>query len=196
MPSVRLTREVAEPSVAESSGIAKPKAGGFERFLPRSQSGAVFTFTMVCYSFTFSEITARLIRLSGFWPSRVDPVKHVLRPVRPGIDNSSIIDLLLVSPVIESFIVIGIIELLRRLKFNIAVQILVSVSLICLLHSIEYPVWGLLVAPAFFVDASAYLYWRRTSFWVGAQVIVILHFLSNFIQFISLVPAHVRGFGH
>jgi hypothetical protein len=181
---------IYNPSLNQTT---KMRHGGwFKRFLPRSRSKAIFIFAMTCYSLTLTDIDARLIRLWGLWPVKVDPITHVLRPVRPGIDDSKIIDLLLISPVIESLIVIGVIELLRRLKFNIPTQIITSVSLVCLLHGIGSPFFAFLVAPAFFIMAGAYIYWRRISFWSGAQVIILVHFFGNVVPFISVMGEYLH----
>jgi len=140
----------------------------------------------------------QLIRLLGLWPIITDPVTHVRRLVRPGIDRSistvvtTVIDPLLIAPIGESLILIGVIELLRRLKFNIAVQIIVSASLSCLLHSIQYPFWGVWVAPVFFIGAGAYIYWRRVSFWIGAEMTILLHFFSNAIPFIGTLAGRLH----
>src|SRR5579884_3586192 len=94
----------------------------FERFLPRSSSNAVFIFTMTCYTFTIEYLNGRLSRLFGFW--RTSHVKHLSStPMVP----------LLISPVVDSLVVIGLIELARRLKFNIAIQIAVAVLVSCFL---------------------------------------------------------------
>jgi hypothetical protein len=168
-----------------------PEGGWFARFLPRSQSKAVFLFVMTCYSWTLSTLTARLIRLLGFWPT-TDPLAHVRQLIRAGgIDARTIalarllVGPLLLAPVFESFVVIGVIELLRRLKFSIAVQITGSVSLSCFLHGLEHPVQWLLVAPLFLIGAAAYIYWRQISFWIGAQMIILLHFIHNSIVFLN-----------
>jgi hypothetical protein len=187
MTSADPEHKTPESRLDQTETAATPKAGWFEQFLPRGQSKAVFIFATLCYSFTVTDIEARLIRVFGLWPVRVDPVRHVLRPVRPGVDNSNIIDLLLISPVIESFIMIGIIELLRRLKFNIVIQVMTSVSLLCLLHGMLYPFYAFLVAPTFLIYAGTYVYWRRISFWVGAEMIILLHFFSNAMPFLSVV---------
>ena len=56
---------------------------------------------------------------------------------------------LLISPVLESFVVIGLIELVRRLRFSPAAQIAVAASVSCLLEDPRQPLRGLLVAPMF-----------------------------------------------
>ena len=92
---------------------------------------------------------------------------------------------LLISPVADSFVVIGLIELARRLRLNVAVQIAVAVSISCFLESPRQPVWGLLAAPIFLIPAGAYIYWRPVAFWIAAQTIILLHFFYNALVFIG-----------
>src|ERR671936_860531 len=135
------TSETGTPNCP--SGIQKqPRRNWFEHFLPRSSSNALFIFTMTCYTFSLEYLGLRVIRLFGFWPtSRID---HLIRtPVVP----------LLISPVVDSFIVIGLIELGRRLRFNVAVQIAVAVSISCFLESPRQPFGGALMAPLFLIGA-------------------------------------------
>ena len=170
-----------------------PKAGWFERFLPRSQSKAVFLFVMTCYSLTITAVEARVIRLLGLWPEISDPVTHVHRLVQLHMeDNRLVIVALLGAPIVESFVFIGIIELLRRLRLNTAVQVIVPVSLFCFLHSIPYHFYGFWVAPFFLISAGAYVYWRRVSFWIGAEMIILLHFFSNAMAFLSVVAERLH----
>src|SRR5579884_632330 len=148
----------------------------FERFLPRSSSNAVFIFTMTCYTFTIEYLNGRLSRLFGFW--RTSHVKHLSStPMVP----------LLISPVVDSLVVIGLIELARRLKFNIAIQIAVAVLVSCFLESPRQPLLGLLVAPVFLIGAGAYIYWRPAGLCIAAGTIILLHFLYNAVVFIGVI---------
>jgi hypothetical protein len=162
------------------------KAGWFERFLPRSQSKAIFVFAMACYSIALGKLLDGLVIFCGLWPTAYDPVRHARRFAQPGIDESTITDFF-IFPIVESFILIGLIELVRRLKFTSGIQVLVSTLLICFLHSLKYPIWGVLVAPGFLIDTASYVYWRRTSFWVATQIIIILHFCDNLLPLLTLI---------
>jgi hypothetical protein len=166
------------------------KAKCFERFLPRSRSKTVFVFVITCYTFTLQSLNWRLIRLFASWPKAMDPQTRALQLARPGVDDTivhTVINKLVIAPVVESLIVIAVIELLRRLKFSVVVQIIISASLSCFFHSIQIPLWGLEVAPVFFIGAGAYVYWRRVSFWTGTQMIILLHCFHNVIIFIGFL---------
>ena len=157
----------------------------FERFLPKSRSRVIFIFAASCYTFTITTLESRLIKIFGLWPTIVDPVRHVVRNVRLGAEHSPVWTGLLLSPVLESFLVIGFIELLRRTKFSIAVQIAVPTLLVCGLHSAAHIVWGFIVAPLFFIGAASYVYWRPVSFWVGTQMIILVHFFWNASSYLN-----------
>ncbi len=113
---------------------ATAEAGWFERFLPRSRSKAVFIFTITCYTFTLSAIAGRLIRLFG-----ASPTPNINYRTSTVLDT--VVGPLVFAPVVESFIVIGLIE----------------------------------------------LDWRRVSFWIGAQTIILLHFFYNAIVFTGVL---------
>ncbi len=171
---------MSQSSLDQPQIAATAEAGWFERFLPRSRSKAVFIFTITCYTFTLSAIAGRLIRLFG-----ASPTPNINYRTSTVLDT--VVGPLVFAPVVESFIVIGLIELVRRLRFNVAIQIAISVSINCFLHSFSEPFWGLAVAPGFLIGAAAYIYWRRVSFWIGAQTIILLHFFYNAIVFTGVL---------
>lgn len=151
-----------------------PNRNWLDRFLPKSQSKTVFIFTMTCYTFTLHYIVARLIWLFGFSPTSNRSITST--PIVP----------LLIAPVVESFVVIGLIELVRRLKFKLAVQIAVPVLVSCFLESPLQPFWGIRSAPLFFIGAASYIYWRGVSFWTAAQIVILLHFFYNALVFLNV----------
>jgi hypothetical protein len=167
---------------------AEDRLNWFEQFLPKSRSKIIFLAAVSCYTFTITTLEIRLIKIFGLWPKIVDPVRHVLRDVRLGEGHnqghSQVWTVLLLSPVLESLLVVGFIELLRRTKFSIAVQIVGPTLLICGLHSAIHTVWGFVVAPIFFIGAASYVYWRRMSFWTGTLAIIWVHFFWNASAFL------------
>lgn len=183
---VQLDATASEHRIAQSPDSSRPGAKFFDGFLPRSQSRAVFLFVMTCYSFTLQSMDWRFTRLLGFSPAM--GLEH-----RTAAAVSEVISPLVVAPVLESLAVIGLIELLRWLNFSVFIQIVVSASVSCLLHSIPHPIGGFLVAPAFFIFAGTYIYWRRVSFWVGSQMIILLHFLYNAIVFMGVLAQWLHG---
>ena len=123
----------------------------------------------------------------------IDQAIWFLRPP-PGFDHLTSTPLvpLLISPVVDSFVVIGLIEVLRRLRFNVAVQIAVAVSISCFLEFPRRPFSGLLVAPVFLIGAGAYIYWRPVAFWIAARTIILLHFFYNALVFIGVTAERMH----
>lgn len=117
--------------------------------------------------------------MAGWSPTTLDLDETVPRHVRPGVDDGNLLDLLVIAPIGESFTVIVIIELLRLLRVGVGVQVIGAASVIFLLHAFDHVSWALFLIPAFLINAGTYLYGRRTSFRVGAQMIIALHFLFN-----------------
>lgn len=154
--------------------------------LPRSRSKGTFLVTMVCYAFTLYTIEYGLMKLLGLWPAAY----HVILPRMPWLPENigfSVITALSIDPIVESVILISVIESLRKLRCSVALQVVIPLLLICVLHSMEYALWGLLVAPLFLIDIGTYLYWRRTSPWIGAQMMVILHIAYNAIGTLRVI---------
>lgn len=93
---------------------------------------------------------------------------------------------------VDSFVVIGLIEVLRRLRFNVAVQIAVAFSISCFLEFPRRPFSGLLVAPVFLIGAGAYIYWRPVAFWIAARTIILVHFFYNAVVFIGVTAERMH----
>ena len=90
---------------------------------------------------------------------------------------------LVMAPVLESLILVGLIEMLRILKCPRSAQIIIAALVMGLLHSYSWSPRALIVAPAFGIWAAAYLYCKDISFGVkgGYVMIVASHFLHNLI---------------
>ena len=166
--------------------------GFFKLFLPRGEQKLLFVFVMTCYVFMLQTLMARSIRLLGLWPEITDPVTHVQRFLQPEESGNRIVHLiclLITSPIDEPLTLIIVIEIVRRLKLSVTIQIIVSASIVCLLYSTQYWFWGLVVAPAFLIHAGTYLYWRRTSIWTGVYMTVALHFFINILPASSTIAS-------
>jgi hypothetical protein len=97
--------------------------------------------------------------------------------------NQALMDLL-ISPIVESLVIIAIIEFMRRLKFNDMTGAAVAALVFAALHSLTIPIWGLICIPAFFIEGASYIYWRRRSFGAGLQAIALIHAFSNLAPFL------------
>ncbi len=146
--------------------------------LPRGRSKTAFLLVMTCYEIAINSVAEHLTALFYYWPVAARFLRGGLPPM-PNHSPVYVIGSLLIAPLIESSIMIAMIEALRRMHFNLAIQIIASVSLICAMHSMSYSLWGFFVAPQFAIEVGTYLYWRRSSVWTGAQMMIALHFFYN-----------------
>ncbi len=74
-----------------------------------------------------------------------------------GEPTAKVFDLLFLALLVESLILLALIEILRRLRAPVGAQVALAALLIGLLHS---PTWwprGFIVAPSFAIEACAYL---------------------------------------
>ena len=164
----------------------------FKGFIPRSDSRLVFLAAMLCYQTLIAEVMSDVVSGLHLWPTVVDPVTHVTRPARPGIDEAGIWAFFLV-PVVETLMLVGIIQLLRYFKLDAAFQVIGSALVFSLLHSLEIPIWGLLVFPFFALDAVTFVYWRSSSVSMATLMAFALHLLSNAIPNLHILARHVSS---
>ncbi len=130
-----------------------------DAFLPRSASVVVFTVVVACYDWALTALFGGVVRMLhfpprplSFWEAHGDPTAHV-------------IDALAFAPLIESCLLIGMIELLRWLRAPVVVQVLFAAIAVAWPHSYT---WGwepyaFIVTPSFAIQAASYVYWRTVS---------------------------------
>jgi hypothetical protein len=157
--------------------------------LPRSRSKTAFLLVMTCYQIALIRLLTDMIILGRSWTERSDSLTAGLRPMRD-VNVMYFVSALLAAPVLESGMAIAIIEALRRLRCNVIFQVLVPVSVMCLVHSIPYFLSGLLMAPLFLINVVTYLYWRRLSFWAGVSMMVGVHALYNVCAVLHTLAFH------
>src|SRR2546430_9682065 len=93
-----------------------------QAFFPRSGSVFVFTVTMACYDWAITSLLGATVyvlhfppRPPSFWESHGDAVAHVIEP-------------LVFAPLLESCILIGVVELLRWLRSPGLLQVLFAAA--------------------------------------------------------------------
>jgi hypothetical protein len=114
-----------------------------------------------------------------YWATRGTPTEIVLR-------------LLIFAPIIESLLLIGILELLRLARAPTVIQVLVPALLISATHM--RPWWPRIavVGPAFCIEACSYLYCLRSSRKAAFGVVVFIHALNNVSVALSYIGAVSR----
>ena len=153
-------------------------------FIPRSRSKIVFVLAMSCYCVTLSYFVVAWAR-----------VAHIHGPPRSWYLSghaADVIALLVVGPIIESLILVGVFELVRRVHAPEIVQVLVAGLFVSEAHA--WPWWphAVIVLPSFCIQAASYLYWRRESWKVAFWVVVSIHALNNVMPALSTIAHATR----
>ena len=152
-------------------------------FLPRSRSKVVFALLMSCYCIAISLFISTWASVAG------------LRPAQPFYlrgDASDILSALVFAPLVESLILVGVFELVRRVRAPDWIQVVTSALFISELH--VWPWWprAFIVLPAFLIQSASYLYWRRASWTKAYWVLVCIHSLNNVIPALSAIGRAMR----
>lgn len=152
----------------------------------------MFLWVAHCYSVALAAVVSSLITFAGLWETRKHPQDDSLEYVRPGIDNGRLDDLLFLGPFVESILIIGIIEVLRWLRFGTGAQVGTSACAIFLVHVVDFRYSAISLLPVFLIHGATYIYWRRVSFLVGVQMIIGLHFLFNLMPAMTVIWERLR----
>ena len=151
----------------------------FASFLPRSASASVFTLALACYDWALTALFGAIVRLFHFSPRPLEFWETHGDPMATAVVT------LVFAPVLESAILIGIVEFFGWLRMPMVVQVFLAGLLAAGAHSYSWAwtPYGFVVLPSFVIQAAAYLYWRRSSRKQGFAVVASIHALHN------LVPA-------
>ena len=157
----------------------------FKSFVPRTRSKAVFVVVMACYSVALSNLVNALIRANGSRP----PAAFYLWMRHPVF---YVLDALVLAPVLESLILIAVVEGAKRAGAPTLIQVFVAAWVISFMHAWPWAPHAIIVFPAFCVQAGSYLYWRRTTWKAGFGVLVAIHVLCNVIPTIGVIGYALR----
>jgi len=151
-------------------------------FIPRTRSPVAFALVMACYCITLASLLGAWARVAGL---RRAPPPFYLRG-----NPADVVSLLIAAPLIESLLLVGVFELVRRFRAPEAVQVLVAALFISEAH--VWPWWprAVIVLPSFCIQAGSYLYWRRTSWKTAFWVVASIHALINVIPALSAAAAY------
>lgn len=156
------------------------------QFVPKSDSKVVFIVAMVCYTWTLASLVGALVRAFHLTPP--PPGLFAIH----GDSLARICDLVLFAPLIETLILVSTIELARWLRSPVWLQVAAGAAVIAILHCFPWRARGLIVAPAFAIDAAAYLYWRSASKKIAFTIVACIHALHNAILAISIAAYATR----
>jgi hypothetical protein len=161
----------------------------FESFLPRSSSATVFTLSLACYDWALTALFGAVVRLFHFSPRPIEFWETHGDPMAVAIAT------LLFAPIVESAILIGIIELLGWMRMSMVVQVFLAGLLVAVAHSFSWAwtPYAFVVLPSFVIQSGAYLYCRRISRKQGFAVVVSIHALHNLIPMMYTIAYATRG---
>ena len=84
----------------------------------------------------------------------------------------------LFSPVTETLLMAGVLEILRRLLAPWQ-AVIASAALWGVLHSLMAPLWGAVIWWPFLIFSTLYMTWRPRGFWRAVAVVIVVHILQN-----------------
>lgn len=148
-----------------------------EAFVPRSESKTVFSLAMASYAWTLSAFINAIIR--SFHPIVTAP-------------NPYPSSLYWFTVIIDSLLLVGIIELFRRIHARPALQVIIAPLCLCASRFLAEPFWGFNVAPVFFISAFSYVRWRRVSWTSALGIVIFIQALYNVIPVIRTLFQSTR----
>ena len=92
----------------------------------------------------------------------------------------------IVSPIIETLIMAGVLELLIRLVPP-PVAVIISAIGWGIAHSLAAPAWGLVIWWPFLIFSTLYLSWRRRSALAGLGIVATTHALQNALPMMAML---------
>jgi hypothetical protein len=139
---------------------------------------------MASYGMATRAVLRAVVNAFGAEPIRLG---SLVQHGHPALEAGS---LLLLIPIVESLILIGMIELLHWLRSPSWLEVSLPAILSAALH---LPVsHAIVVAPSWFIMAWAYVFWRRVSWKVGFAIIASIHALLNLTPAISVISYAVH----
>jgi acetyl esterase/lipase len=173
-----------EATVARSPAKTRTTHISLRSFVPRTRSKVIFALVMGCYCISLGSFVSVWAYAAGL-PG--PPRAFYLRGTTPDVFG-----LLIFAPLIESLMLVGVFELLRRARAPGWAQVVTSAVFMAELH--VFPWWphGFIVLPSFLIQSGSYSYWRRVSWKDAFWVLVSIHALNNLIPAVSAIGRALR----
>ena len=102
----------------------------------------------------------------------------VERPMFVVSGLSTVILLVIVSPLIETLIMAAVLELLLRFLPQVAAIALSAIGW-GIAHSLVAPAWGLVIWWPFLIFSTLYVTWSKRSIWMAVAIVFAVHALQN-----------------
>ena len=151
--------------------------------LRQTTSRLKFACVMAAYSFGTSGLLALALSALGLLAGE-GPFADLPEDYNRLILASAV---LFCSPALESLGLVALIVLTSFLTKRVWVQIVVPTIIWCVLHSLTYAPWGVIVAPQFIAGSYAYIRWRPQSFFGALGTTILIHVLHNLVPTVAIV---------
>ena len=153
--------------------------------LRQTSSKLLFTLVMAIYSFCLGLVISLVIWTLGLW-SGADSIfanipEKVVSPLLVVFRS------LVLSPVLESLGLVGLILLGEWFGLSRSIQIFGPSVAWSALHSLAWPPWGFIVAPLFFLCSYSFIRWREESFSAGLITAILIHAWHNVFPITALL---------
>ena len=165
----------AIPHETEISALNKPAQFNWHIFLPRSESKVVFILTMMAYVFLLQRI------VTNFRDPLIGTDTSSTHIIGWGPVSAYLIWSVILTPIWETLVLVGLIEAIRRIGAPMIVQIILSTAALATIDGFGYWPHGLFVIPFFAISGISYLYWRPQSWRVAIAILIVMHALGNSI---------------
>lgn len=113
------------------------------------------------------------------------PLAILLGSIFPGVRTVEVnpvddwLFLLFLGPFVETFLLAGILLLLRLVSKDLIVTCLLSAVIWALIHGVAFPIQGVVNFFNFLVFSIVFLVWQAQSFWRGFNLALLVHILHN-----------------
>lgn len=108
-------------------------------------------------------------------------------PTFEGSTVSIVIGVVLLSPLIETLLMIPILWIIKRFTQNLITLAISSAVTWAVLHSLAAPAWGFSVVWAFFVFSLSFLVWDQKSRKHAILVTTSIHMCQNLIPALAII---------
>ena len=156
----------------------KPGAG-FPRRWP------LFLLVASAISLSSALAVSALLTTLGLIPKGASPFSYPLRG--PWMALVFTWGLLVLSPVVETFVLCVLISLGIRLRIPPLFAVVLGALVWAFLHSMAWGPWGFVVFPAFLVFGYTFVRWRYLSFSAGFVSATVVHALHNVVPTVTLL---------
>ncbi|MEH8016742.1 CPBP family glutamic-type intramembrane protease [Rheinheimera muenzenbergensis] len=93
------------------------------------------------------------------------------------------------GPLVETFILTGIMLLLKLVSKDPMTKCLISVVIWAVIHGVSFPIQGVVNFFNFLMFSIVFLVWQEKSFWTGFNMTLLVHVLHNSGVFVVVMAS-------